>query len=366
MSILWGNLYTRKLKMSQFYKLTVSNISKQTEDTVTVSFLIPENLKSTFSYIPGQYLTLKFIINGKDERRSYSLCSSPFTNEEPTVAVKRVDKGIVSNYINDKLSVGDEVEVMAPEGNFILDVTKNPKSVVAFAAGSGITPIYSMIKSVIAKSPETSFTLFYGNRSKSSTIFGEEIHKIDSKFNCINVLSREESGNALTNGRIDKNKATELLKNNLELLKADAFYMCGPEEMIFNVKEALETFGVNADKVHYELFTTPTMFVEEGTKIESDFTGVAKVKVIYDDEEVEFDLDSNGENVLDAAAEHDLDVPFSCKGGVCCTCKALVTKGKMTMDANYSLSDKEVEEGYVLACQAHPASEYVVVDFDEA
>lgn len=352
--------------MSQFYKLTVSNINKETEDTVSVSFSIPENLKSTFSYQPGQYLTLRFNINGKDERRSYSLCSSPYTDEDPTVAVKRVDKGIVSNHINDNLKVGDEVEVMAPEGNFILDVNSKPNSVVAFAAGSGITPIFSMIKSVALKSTDTNFTLVYGNRTKSSTIFGDAISKIENKFNCINVLSREDSGNALTNGRITKEKATEILKNNLDLLKADAFYMCGPEEMIFNVKEALETFGVNKDKIHYELFTTPTLFVESTPKVESDFKGIAKVKVIYDDEEAEFELASDGENVLDAASEHDLDVPFSCKGGVCCTCKALVTEGKMTMDANYSLSDKEVEEGYVLACQAHPASEYVIIDFDEA
>lgn len=352
--------------MSQFYNLTVSNIKQETEDTVTVSFTIPENLKSTFSFIPGQYLTLKFMINGKDERRSYSLCSSPYTNEDPTVAVKRVENGIVSNHINDNVKVGDEIEVMAPEGNFILDVTTNPKSIVAFAAGSGITPIYSMIKSVIEKSPDTSFSLFYGNRTKSSTIFGEELSRIDNNFDYIHVLSREESGNPLTNGRIDKSKATDLIKNNLELLKADAFYMCGPEEMIFNVKAALEEFGVNKEKIHFELFTTPTMMEENKTVVESDFNGIAKVKVIYDDEETEFDLATNGQNVLDVAAEHDLDVPFSCKGGVCCTCKALVTEGKMTMDANYSLSDKEVEEGYVLACQAHPASEYVVVDFDEA
>ena len=353
--------------MSMFHSLKVIDIKNETSDTVSVAFEIPEGGKSTFDYTSGQYLTLKFNINGNEERRSYSMCSSPFSGEPIRIAVKRVDKGLVSNHINDVIKVGDQIEVMSPQGNFTLETSLEQKTYVAFAAGSGITPIWSMIKSVLDNEPGSKFVLFYGNKTSDSIIFKNEIDSLTGdRLSVYHILSREETGNSITNGRIDKNKATELLKSNLDLLKSKAFFMCGPEEMIFNVKDVLQNLGVSEDKIKFELFTTPVLLAAEKEVEVSNFTGTAKVKVIYDEEEITFDLSSDGENVLEAAMKHDVDAPFSCKGAVCCTCKAKVTEGKMIMDANYALSDEEVAEGFVLACQAHPASENVVLDFDEA
>ena len=353
--------------MSMFHSLKVIDIKNETSDTVSVAFEIPEGDKNTFDYTSGQYLTLKLDINGNEERRSYSMCSSPFSGEPIRIAVKRVDKGLVSNHINDVIKVGDQIEVMSPQGSFTLETSLEQKTYVAFAAGSGITPIWSMIKSVLDNEPGSKFVLFYGNKTSDSTIFKNEIDSLTGdRLSVYHILSREETGNSITNGRIDKNKATELLKSNLDLLKSKAFFMCGPEEMIFNVKDVLQTLGVSENKIKFELFTTPVLLAAEKEVDVSNFTGTAKVKVIYDEEEITFDLSSDGENVLEAAMRHDVDAPFSCKGAVCCTCKAKVTEGKMIMDANYALSDEEVAEGFVLACQAHPASENVVVDFDEA
>lgn len=353
--------------MSMFHSLKVIDIKNETSDTVSVAFEIPEGDKNTFDYTSGQYLTLKFDINGNDERRSYSMCSSPFSGEPIRIAVKRVDKGLVSNHINDVIKVGDQIEVMPPQGNFTLETSLEQKTYVAFAAGSGITPIWSMIKSVLDNEPGSKFVLFYGNKTSDSSIFKNEIDSLTGeRLSVYHILSREETSNSITNGRIDKNKATELLKSNLDLLKSKAFFICGPEEMIFNVKDVLQSLGVSEDKIKFELFTTPVLLAAEKEVEVSNFTGIAKVKVIYDEEEVTFDLSSDGENVLEAAMRHDVDAPFSCKGAVCCTCKAKVTEGKMIMDANYALSDEEVAEGFVLACQAHPASENVVLDFDEA
>ena len=354
--------------MSNFYKLRVAEIRRETEDAVSVAFNIDDEFKSAFNYQPGQYLTLKFLINGVEERRSYSLCSSPFQDELMRVAVKKVENGKVSTYINEHLNEGDEVEVMTPQGNFVLDVNENnEKLYVAFASGSGITPILSMINSVLIKENNSRFVLFYGNRSPEQTIFKSQLDQLlGDRLTVQYIYSRTEGSDELYTGRIDKEKANLLLRGDIDLLRAEGFYLCGPEDMILNVSNSLKEFDVNKEKIFYELFTTPVLFAEKENvqKDDSDFTGQAKIKVICDDEEVEFDLDSDGDVILDAAIEYDLDLPFSCKGGVCCTCKAKVVEGKVTMDANYALSDAEVEEGFVLTCQAHPASSYVVVDYD--
>lgn len=353
--------------MNHFHNLKVVDVKKETSDTVSVAFEIPESDKAMFNYVSGQYLTLKFNLGGNDERRSYSMCSSPNSGEPIRIAVKRVENGLVSNHINDGIKIGDQIEVMPPQGNFILETSLEQKTYVAFAAGSGITPIWSMIKSVLDNEPVSKFVLFYGNKTNESTIFKNEIDAlVGNRLSVFHILSREETGNPVTNGRIDKNKATELLNSNSDLLNAKAFFMCGPEDMIFNVKDVLKSLGVADDKINFELFTTPVLLAEEKEVEVSNFTGTAKVKVIYDEEEVEFDLATDGENILEAAMKHDIDAPFSCKGAVCCTCKAKVTEGKMIMDANYALSEEEVAEGFVLACQAHPASASVVLDFDEA
>ena len=352
--------------MSEFHSLRVKEIVKETEDTVSLSFNVPENLKQAYVFTPGQYLTLKLIINNEEQRRSYSICSS--SAENITVAVKKVENGLVSSYLNEVLKENDEMEVMTPEGNFILETDPNKKrKFVGFAAGSGITPIMSMIKQLSMDETETVFTLFYSNKMENDVIFKHQLDQlagINLKINYI--YTRQKLNNPLLEGRIDKSKATELIKADLSCLNADAFYLCGPEEMIFNVKSALEEFGVLNTKIKFELFTTPVLMAEKPKQEEVDenFDGEALVTVIYDDEEIDFNLNKDGDTILDAAMDNDMDVPFSCKGAVCCTCKAKVTEGKVTMDANYALSDQEVEDGYVLACQAHPASANVTLDFD--
>ena len=352
--------------MPEFHSLKVKEIVKETNDTVSVSFQVPEDLKEAYAFTPGQYLTLKLTINNEEQRRSYSICSS--SAEDITVAVKRVENGLVSSYLNEVLKENDEMEVMTPEGNFTLETDQAKKrKFVGFAAGSGITPIMSMIKQLSMDEKETVFTLFYSNKMESDVIFKHQLDKLAGDNLKINyIYTRQKLNNPLLEGRIDKSKATELIKADLSCLNADAFYLCGPEEMIFNVKSALEEFGVLNTKIKFELFTTPVLMAEKPKQQEADenFDGEALVTVIYDDEEIDFNLNKDGDTILDAAMDNDVDVPFSCKGAVCCTCKAKVTEGKVTMDANYALSDQEEEDGYVLACQSHPASAKVTLDFD--
>ena len=353
--------------MSQFHKLKVSDIKRETSDSVSVEFEVPSSLKDVFSFIPGQYLTINIAINGEDCRRAYSICSS--SNGAIRVAVKKVDNGKMSTYLNKNLSISDMVDVMEPQGSFILNTEKGVNKYVAFAAGSGITPIMSMIKEIAANSPNSSFLLFYSNKTEDEVIFKRELDQLKSDTIQVNYIYTQQKGDdKLHTGRIDSKKAKKLMKSEKEWLNADAFYLCGPEQMILDIKDSLQGLGVMDGKIKYELFTTPVLMANDNNSITDketdDFEGEAIVKVIYDDEEAEFTLQKDGDTILDAAMEEDLDVPFSCKGAVCCTCKAKVIEGKVTMDANYSLTDKEVEDGYILACQSHPASSRVVVDFD--
>ena len=355
--------------MPEFHSLNVKEIKKETSDTVSISFHVPSELKNVYEFSPGQYLTLKLEVNKEECRRSYSICSS--SDEDITVAVKKVENGIVSTYLNEVLNVNDKIDVMTPEGNFTLQPEQtNKRKFVGFAAGSGITPIMSMIKQLKMDEVESSFTLFYSNKTDNDVIFKDTLEELaGDKLNVNYIYSRQKINNPLFEGRISKSKATELIKADLSCLNADAFYLCGPEEMIFNVKAALEEFGVLDTKIKFELFTTPVLMAEkqetqEVQEINEDFDGDAIVTVICDDEEVEFNLNKDGDSILDAAMDNDLDVPFSCKGAVCCTCKAKVTEGKVIMDANYALSEQEVEDGFVLTCQAHPASAKITVDFD--
>ena len=347
-----------------FSKLKVQEIKQETSDAVSIAFEIPTDLKSDFNYQSGQYITLKNDVDGEDVRRAYSLCSSPSENDF-RIGVKKVEGGKMSTFLNEHLKVGDEIEVMNPAGNFVIDSSSS--NIVAFAAGSGITPILSMVKSVLKLGGI--FTLYYGNKSSKDTIFKNELDNLKNKyptnFNLYYIYSREDVGtNSLYGGRIDQEKCSLLIKENLELLKSDGFYMCGPEEMIHEVSESLKELGVNENKIHFELFTTPTEKEDTGDNMVSDFSGESQVTVIMDGDEFEFELNSKADFILDAAMNAGADVPFSCKGAVCCTCKAQVIEGKATMELNYSLSEEEVMEGFILTCQAHPDSEKIVVDYD--
>jgi ring-1,2-phenylacetyl-CoA epoxidase subunit PaaE len=353
----------------KFHSLKINDIRKETEDTVSISFEVPSDLKQDYKFESGQYLTLKADINGEDVRRSYSLCSAPFENEW-RVAVKQVHEGKFSTYANNVLTSDMMLDVMTPTGNFKLSTdSSNTNSYVLFAAGSGITPMMSIAKSALRDEPNSDVTLFYGNKGFGTIIFREEIEALKNQYmgrlRVIHILSRESLGNKIQKGRIDKAKTIELFDAFLKDVDISGAYICGPESMIMGVKEALSEKGVDTAKIHFELFTTPSTENKQvelptnSPKIESN------VKVIIDGDEIDIPLDSTGENILDAAQKAGGDLPFACKGGVCCTCKAKILEGSASMDVNYALEKDEVEAGYILTCQAHPTSDKLVVSFDE-
>jgi len=347
----------------------IADVRRETEDTVSIAFGVPESLRSDYAYKSGQYLTLKAIINGKDTRRSYSLCSSPFENEW-RVAVKRVENGVFSNFANDSMKAGDSIEVMTPTGNFALTSDQNAsKNYALFAAGSGVTPILSIAKTVLKEEPNSSVTFFYGNKNFGSIIFREEIEALKNNYmdrlRVIHVLSRESLGNQIQKGRIDKAKCNELYNAFLKNEEIDAVFVCGPEDMILGVKESMSENGVNEKNIHFELFTAPGQKKTTAKLEPSGPTISSNVSIILDGDQLDIALESDGENLLDAAQRAGADLPFACKGGVCCTCKARILEGSARMDVNYALEKDEVEAGYILTCQAHPTSEKLIVSFDD-
>lgn len=359
--------------MRHFHSLKVSSVRQETTDCVSIAFEVPADLKSTFDFKQGQYLTLRKEINGEDVRRSYSICSGR-QDGELRVAIKQVEGGRFSTFANADLKAGDELEVMPPMGNFFveLDATKK-RNHVAFVAGSGITPAMSLMKTTLNEEPESTFTLFYSNRTSSEIIFKTELEDLKDRFmnrlRVFHILTREPNDIPLFTGRIDAEKCHGLSKSFLDLPSCDAFFICGPEPMIHAVKDQLKLDGVNENKVHFELFTSPLVgALKETVKKEvkeEDKGKAAAVEIVLDGNRMVFDLAYDGENVLDAALKKGADLPFACKGGVCCTCRALLVEGEVDMDVNYSLEPDEVERGFILTCQAHPRTEKIVVDFDQ-
>lgn len=353
-----------------FHPLQVAGIRKETSDCVSIAFTIPEELTDTFRYKQGQYITLRTSINGEDVRRSYSICSSPLDNEL-RVAVKKVEHGVFSTYANETLKKGDTLDVMPPLGKFFTELNPSQeKTYAGFAAGSGITPLLSIIKTTLCTEPNSSFTLVYGNRNRHSIIFKEELEALKNlymeRFRVIHILSREKTDAPVNFGRIDKNKCLTLFEKTIDAKNTDAFFLCGPEEMIFSVKETLEEKGVDPKKIHFELFTTPgskqtataTSHTASGNEVKS------KVTIKLDGIAFDFDLGFESESILDAALKNGADLPYACKGGVCCTCRAKLLEGEVDMDVNYGLEPDEIEQGFILTCQSHPRTEKVVVDFD--
>ena len=338
--------------MLKFHKLKVDKIKQITDESVEIFFEVPQNLKSNFLFTAGQYITISKIINQEEVRRSYSLCSCANSNIL-SIGVKRIENGLMSSYLTKDLKVGDFLNVMQPNGTFCLN---DEKKVVAICAGSGITPILSMLKS-----NDRNFTLIYGNKSQSSTMFLEEINKMN--ITTYFTYTRENIDGCY-NSRINNN----LLKNILSkqnYLNADGYFICGPGDMIELVEEFLLNNGVDKSKIHFEKFTSNTKNKAQEIVSETDDQIISNVTVIMDGDEFDYQLAANGETILDSAMSVGADVPYSCKGGVCCTCKAKVIEGKAVMTENFSLSEEEVEEGFILTCMAHPVSEKIVVDFDE-
>lgn len=353
----------------RFHVLTIKDIKKETKDAVSLSFSVPEELTADFQYESGQYLTLKTVINNEEIRRSYSLCSSPFENEW-RVAVKQIENGVFSTHANKSLKIGNTLEVMTPTGNFKLVTTKEKKkSYVLYAAGSGITPIFSIAKTIL-EVEDGDVTLFYGNKGFNGVIFREELEALKNKYlnriRIIHIFSRESPGNKIQKGRINKEKCTELYQAFLKNQLIDEVFICGPEEMILNVRESLVENGVDSNNIHFELFATNVKKEKTAEEIANQAPSFdSKVQIIIDGDVIDFDLDSNGKTILDAAQDAGADLPFACKGGVCCTCKAKVLEGTSIMDVNYALMPDEVENGYILTCQAHPTSEKLLVSFDD-
>lgn len=353
----------------KFHTLVVDEVRVETEDTVSILFDVPEALKSDYTFLPGQYLTLRTLINGEDTRRSYSICAAPHENEL-RVAVKQVENGIFSTFANHSLKAGDKLDVMTPTGNFKLDAkTDNKKSYALFAAGSGITPILSIAKTILKEEPLSDISLFYGNKGFNTIIFREELEAIKNlnmnDFRLVHILSRENLGNQIQKGRIDRDKCLNLHKAFMHGVAVDEVFICGPESMIHAVKEAMEEVGVTKENIHFELFTSPgeKKVIEKATANDPNVN--ANVHIILDGEQIDIALDSQGDNILDAAQKAGADLPFACKGGVCCTCKAKILEGTAVMDVNYALEPDEVEAGYILTCQAHPTSEKLTVSFDD-
>ncbi len=348
--------------MAKFYNLSIKDIKKETEKAVSIAFDIPQSLKKEFEFIPGQYITLKKEINNQEVRRAYSICSSPKSGEV-RVVIKEIENGTFSVYANTNLQIEDSLDVSKPEGKFVLQVNpNNQKNYLSFAAGSGITPIMSMIQAVLEEEPDSNFVMVYGNKTIKDTIFYNDLNallkKYPNRFYVQYVFSQEQPEGSLF-GRIDKSVVNFTI-NKHKNFTFDDVYLCGPESMINTVQETLQTNDFDKNKIHFELFTANTESNNEATSLQ----GESKITIVLDDEEVSFTM-SQKETILDAALKKQLDAPYSCQGGVCSSCIAKVTEGKAVMDKNTILSKDEVDEGLVLTCQAHPVTNKIIVDFDD-
>jgi ring-1,2-phenylacetyl-CoA epoxidase subunit PaaE len=356
----------------QFRPVSIKDIRRETQDCISISFDIPEQWQEEFRFRQGQNITIKSNLGDGEIRRTYSICSSPL-DEELRIAVKQVMSGKFSTYANRALKKGDVLEVLPPTGTFSTELhPSHKKSYVAFAAGSGITPIISIIKTTLAIEQNSSFILFLGNKNRDSIIFKETLEDLKNKyidrFSVHHILSREETEAPLNQGRINVEKCRQLSKV-FNLRAADEFFLCGPEEMIFTVQAFLSGQGVPHQHIHYELFTVPGHGRGQekekpvpGPGDESEKTSTVTIKV--DGSSRHFQLPYESFSILDAALKEGADLPYACKGGVCSSCRAKLTEGSVEMDVNYSLEAEEIEAGFILTCQAHPRSEKVVVDFD--
>ncbi|MBI3510057.1 MAG: 2Fe-2S iron-sulfur cluster binding domain-containing protein [Bacteroidetes bacterium] len=358
--------------MARFHKLRIKEITHETPDTVSVVFDVPENLRSEFAYVQGQYLTLKLHVNGEELRRSYSLCSSPVADTEYRIAIKKVKDGRGSKFVNDEMKAGDEVEVMTPLGNFHSPIdASNEINYFLFAGGSGITPMFSILKTVLHSESKSKVTLVYGNRDEQSIIFRKQLEKIVAESNgrlkIIHVLEHTETENEfIQKGLLTKEKVNSILEKHAVISGNNEYFICGPGPMMDNVKNALTEMKADAKRIHIEYFTAVADAVKAAEASSANGNVItSKVTIIMDGQKVNIDLPSNGQAILDAALDADLDVPYACKGAVCCTCRAKLMEGKVTMDQNFALTDDEVAQGYILTCQSHPASERVVVNYDE-
>ncbi len=354
-----------------FHTLKVKDVRKETQDCVSVLLDVPKEKQEPFSFIQGQSLTMRTFLNGEEVRRTYSICGSPLDSEY-RVAIKKQEYGLFSTFANEQLKAGDTLEVMEPVGKFFSELNpSNKKNYLAFAAGSGITPVISIIKTTLRTEPQSSFTLVYGNRNRASIIFLDELEGLKNRFmdrfSLIHTFSREQSEVPVNNGRIDSQKLDELSKI-IDYGQMDEIFICGPEEMIFNVRDHLLGKKISEKKIHFELFTTADQRQKPKAKIQQpkkEGEPVSKVSIKLEGSTFEVEIpESHDTVILDAALEQGIDAPYSCKGGMCCTCKAKLLEGEVSMDVHWGLEDDEVRNGFILTCQSHPKTRNVKIDYD--
>jgi ring-1,2-phenylacetyl-CoA epoxidase subunit PaaE len=362
--------------MTKFHSLAIKNIKRETVDCISISFDIPTELKDAYQYKQGQYLTLKLPVGGEILRRSYSICTSPFGAEEMRIAIKKVDKGLASNYLNQIVKVGDFIEVLPAVGNFYTEmIPSNNKNYVAFTAGSGITPIMSLIKTVLLVEPNSHFTLIYGNKNEASVIFKSEIdglvQKYPTQLKVKYVYTRESNKSDLFSGRIDKPNCKKIFDTESSVKNGHEYFLCGPLDMINAVSETLNESGIKKEHIHFELFTSPVNEESVSATLKSDVVDDASAvtectaKIVLDGDEKIIKIKKN-QTVLEAVLDAGMDAPYACTGGSCCTCRAKVLEGHAVMDVNYALSDSEVKKGYILTCQSHPTTPTITVDYDKS
>ena len=355
--------------LSQFYPLTVQAVKNETRDAVIIVFDVPVALQDRFRFTQGQYVTLRAVIDGEEVRRSYSICSA-VQDAKLRVGVKRTPGGVFSGWILANLKPGDTLEVMPPEGRFYVRLSPvNQKHYVAFAVGSGITPIFSVVKTTLLTEANSSFTLFYGNRASGTVMFREELAELKDvfmdRFSLIHIMTREQQDVDLLNGRITGEKAERLVRQFCRIDKIDTIFLCGPEEMVREVSTHLKALGIEESRIKIELFTVKSAESRSGKKVsDSAVSPACEVTLVVDGGRLQFQMEQ-GETILNAALGRGIDLRHSCKSGVCATCRAKLIAGQVDMDSNYALEDYEVARGFILTCQSYPVTDHVTVDFDQ-
>jgi ring-1,2-phenylacetyl-CoA epoxidase subunit PaaE len=349
--------------MSSFYKLSIKEIIKETADAVSILFNVPDELKTYYQFVAGQYVNLKITLDGQEIRRAYSICSSPKSGEL-RIAVKAVKNGFFSKFANEKLAVGNVIEVGTPEGKFTFEPkVERQKNYAAFVAGSGITPVFSILKTVLEEEPNSTFVLVYGNKSENEAIFHNQLHDLQLQYVgrlfVQYVYSQSTADNALF-GRIDKSTVNFILKNKHAEMNFSKFYLCGPEEMINLVSDTLKENNISDSDIKFELFSASSNENESAGSLE----GHTKISILVDDEETSFEM-SQKQTILEAALKQGLDVPYSCQGGICSSCICKITEGAVELKKNQILTDGEIAEGLTLACQAYPTTASIKIDFDD-
>ncbi|WP_310379369.1 ferredoxin--NADP reductase [Flavobacterium sp.] len=352
--------------MSSFLKLIIKEVKRETAAAVSILFNVPSELKPNYTFVAGQYLNLKLTLDGNEIRRAYSICSSPESGEL-RIAVKAVKGGEFSQFANSKLKAGDVLEVGNPEGRFVFEPQiDRQKNYAAFVAGSGITPVMAILKSVLKSEPKSTFVLVYGNKSPEETIFYHELHGLQSKYTgrlfVHYTFSQAQTDDSLF-GRIEKSTVNYVLNNKHKETEFDKYFLCGPEEMINLVSAVLIGKNVAEKNIKFELFSTPTTN-DSNPSVEKSHEGHTKITVLVDDEETTFEM-SQKQTVLEAALKQGIDAPYSCQGGICSSCLARITSGTAVMKKNSILTDNEIAEGLILTCQAHPTSAEIFVNYDD-